>query len=306
MSAEPIGLVFPGQGTQREAMGEPWRESPAWPLVDEVSEYSSVDVEELLLRTPGERLRRTDLAQLAVYTVSLLAWREAEDAGLLAGAVACAGHSLGEYTALTAAGVLGLRDGVALVTARGRAMRQAAESRPGTMGVLVRAGLPEAEKLVAEAAAEGHGLWVANVNGPGQVVVSGGEDAVAFAERRAPDLGAKLIRVPVGGAFHSPFMAPAAEELRAAVERASFRPGRLPVVANVDARPYGGSDDWPELVTRQLVSPVRWEESVHTLTGRLGCRRLVELGPGRTLAGLVRRITPDVPVDCHDAPAALS
>ncbi|MBB1252758.1 ACP S-malonyltransferase [Streptomyces alkaliterrae] len=304
MSAAPIGLVFPGQGTQRESMGEPWRESPAWPLVDQVSEHSSVDVEELLLRTPGERLRRTDLAQLAVYTVSLMAWREAADAGLLTGAVACAGHSLGEYTALTAAGVLDLRDGVALVTARGRAMRQAAEDRPGTMGVLVRAGLPEAEKLVAEAAAEGHGLWVANINGPGQVVVSGGEEAVGFAERRAPDLGAKLIRVPVGGAFHSPFMAPAAEELRAAVVRASFGPGRMPVVANVDGRPYDGSGDWPELVTRQLVSPVRWEESVHTLTGRLGCRRLVELGPGRTLAGLVRRITPDVPVDSYDAPAA--
>ncbi|MFE4534650.1 ACP S-malonyltransferase [Streptomyces scopuliridis] len=305
MSPSRIGLVFPGQGTQREGMGEPWRETASWRLVEEISEHSGTDVEELLLRTSGERLRRTDLAQIAVYSVAMMAHAEAERAGLLTDAVACAGHSLGEYAALTAAGILELADGVALVTARGRAMREAAAGREGTMGVLVRAGLAEAEELVAKAAAEGHAVWVANVNGPGQIVLSGTEAAIEYVAGQAPEAGAKLIRVAVGGAFHSPLMEPAAGQLPAVLRKVRFAPGRLPVVANVDGEPYAGDADWPALAVRQLVSPVQWERSVHTLTGTLGCRRLLELGPGRTLAGLIKRIAPDVDTVSFDRPDAV-
>ncbi|MFJ4283620.1 ACP S-malonyltransferase [Streptomyces massasporeus] len=302
----PIALVFPGQGTQKEAMGEPWRETPSWELTRDISESAGEDVPELLLRTPGEQLRRTDLAQLAVFTVSLIAHSEAVRRDALAGrVVACAGHSLGEYAALTAAGALTVRDAATLVAARGRAMRKAAESREGTMGVLVAAPLDEVTALAERVRTDGCAVWVANVNAPGQTVVSGSPEGIARIEAEAPSIGAKMIRLQVGGAFHSPYMAPAADTLRTALKNTAFAPAHLPVVANVDAEPHTGDSDWPDLGTRQLTSPVLWERSVRTLVGPLGCRRLVELGPGRTLAGLIRRIAPDAEVVSVDGPGAL-
>ncbi|MBL3669484.1 ACP S-malonyltransferase [Streptomyces sp. M2CJ-2] len=306
MEPLPVGLVFPGQGTQREGMGLPWRDSESWALVAEVSEHAGQDIEELLLRTSADTLRRTDLAQLCVYTVAMMAHGEALRRGALEGAVACAGHSLGEYAALTAAGALTLPDAVTLVAARGRAMREAAELREGTMGVLVGAPLEEVEGLVRTVRADGLLVWVANINAPGQVVVSGTVDGIERVFADAPGIGAKLIRMQVGGAFHSPLMEPAAERLAAALRGVSFAPRHTPVVANVDAEPYSGDCDWPGVAVRQLVSPVRWEQSVRTLTDRLGCRRLVELGPGRTMAGLIRRISPDTEVVSVDDPGVLN
>ncbi|MCZ4123133.1 ACP S-malonyltransferase [Streptomyces sp. H39-S7] len=294
MGSGPIGLVFPGQGTQHQGMGEYWRDTAAWPVVREVSDCTGQDIEELILSAPAERLRRTDLAQLAVFTVAVMAHREAVRLGWTDEVVACAGHSLGEYTALVAAGALTLRDAAVLVAARGQAMREAAELRSGTMGVLVGAARTEVEDLVREVREAGFPLWVANLNAPGQVVVSGSEEGVERAAAESPRIGAKLIRVAVGGAFHSPFMATAADRLREVLKTVSFAPRHLPVVANVDAAPHSGEDDWAELSTRQLTQPVLWEESVRTLTGPLGCRRLVELGAGRTLSGMIRRIVPDV------------
>ncbi|MFD0346576.1 ACP S-malonyltransferase [Kitasatospora aburaviensis] len=308
MTPEPIALLFPGQGTQKQGMGEPWQETGAWAVVETVSEQSGQDVAELLLHADAERLRRTDLAQLAVFTVAVMAFEEADRAGLTAGApvAACAGHSLGEYAALVAAGALGLADAAGLVAVRGRAMREAAELSDGTMGVLVGAPLPAVETLVEDARQAGHRVWVANVNAPGQVVLSGSADGVAAAAAEAPGIGAKLISVPVGGAFHSPYMAPAAGRLRAALTGVGFAPVHTPVVANVDARPHASGDDWPDLMGRQLVSPVLWEAGVRTLVGPPGCRRLIELGPGRTLAGMVRRITPETEVLSVDSPEALA
>ncbi|MBY8879815.1 ACP S-malonyltransferase [Actinacidiphila acidipaludis] len=307
MGAVPIGLVFPGQGTQREGMGEPWRGTEAWELVAEISRHTGEDVEELVLRTPAEQLRRTDLAQLAVFTVSVLALREAERLGLTEGAVACAGHSLGEYTALVAAGMLTVADAAVLVAARGRAMREAAGMRRGTMGALVGAGHDDVAELVREIDASGCPLWVANINAPGQVVVSGSVEGVERAAAEGHRIGAKLITVPVGGAFHSPFMAPVAERLREVLRATPFARGHAPVVANVDAEPHTGDDDWVELSTRQLTHPVLWERSVGTLTGPLGCGRLLELGSGRTLSGMIRRIVPyvtAVPLNSPDGLAA--
>ncbi|MEU9113889.1 ACP S-malonyltransferase [Streptomyces sp. NPDC048483] len=302
MSLEPLGLLFPGQGTQRQAMGEPWRAVESWSLVDDLSEWTGEDVADLLLHADNEALRRTDLAQIAVFAVAMMAHREAERRGELTGVVACAGHSLGEYAALVAAAALTVRDAAVLVAARGRAMREAAQLREGTMGVLVGAALPQVEAAVREltetaAAGSGEGeLWVANVNAPGQVVLSGAPEAIDRAAEHAPGIGAKLIRVPVGGAFHSPFMQPAAAQLAKALEDVAFAPGHLPVVANVDAAPHDTGADWPELATRQLTSAVRWEESVRTLGERFGCRRFLEVGPGTTLAGMVRRILPGAEV----------
>ncbi|MCY0920193.1 ACP S-malonyltransferase [Streptomyces sp. H27-G5] len=306
MDRIPIGLVFPGQGTQKSKMGEPWRETPSWELTGEISEVTGEDLAELLLRTPDEQLRRTDLAQLAVFTVALVAHAEAVRRDAFGGrVVACAGHSLGEYAALTAAGALPLRAAAALVAARGRAMRGAVEERPGTMGVLVAAPVDEVTALTDRVRAGGADVWVANVNAPGQTVVSGSAEGIDRIEAEAPSIGAKMIRLQVGGAFHSPYMDPAADRLRIALKNTAFAAAHLPVVANADADVHTGADDWPELATRQLTSPVLWEPSVRTLVGPLGCRRLVELGPGRTLAGLIRRIAPDTEVVSLDGPAAM-
>lgn len=306
MSRMPIGLVFPGQGTQKEAMGEPWQETPSWELTGEISEATGEDLPELLLNTPGEQLRRTDLAQLAVFTVSVVAHAEAVRRDALGGLpVACAGHSLGEYAALTAAGALTVRAAATLVAARGRAMRRAAEARDGTMGVLVAAPVDQVGALAERLREDGLDVWVANVNAPGQTVVSGSVEGIARIEEEAPGIGAKMIRLQVGGAFHSPYMVPAAEALTTALKNTAFAPAHLPVVANADAEPHSGDCDWPGLGTRQLTSPVLWEQSVRTLVGPLGCRRLVEIGPGRTLAGLIRRISPDTEVVSLDAPGAL-
>ncbi|MEU3994453.1 ACP S-malonyltransferase [Streptomyces fungicidicus] len=306
MGERPIGLVFPGQGTQRQAMGAPWRDTPSWGITAEISEATGEDIADLLLHATAEQLRRTDLAQLSVFSVAMIAHAEAVRRGAFDGpVVACAGHSLGEYAALTAAGAYTLPAAAALVAARGRAMREAAAGREGTMGVLVAAPLEDVERLVGSVREEGGDVWVANVNAPGQTVVSGAPEGVARVADGAASIGAKFIRLQVGGAFHSPYMAPAAQSLAAALKDTAAAPRHLPVVANVDARPYDGVGGWTELGTRQLTSPVLWEESVRTLTGPLGCGRLVELGPGRTLAGLIRRIAPDVEVVSVDGPAAL-
>ncbi|MFI5770940.1 ACP S-malonyltransferase [Streptomyces sp. NPDC051658] len=306
MNQLPIGLVFPGQGTQKQGMGEPWRETPSWEITTEISEVTGEDLPALLLHTPAEQLRRTDLAQLAVFTVAVVAHAEAVRRGALGGqVVACAGHSLGEYAALTAAGALTVAAAAELVAVRGRAMRDAAEAREGTMGVLVAAPLADVERLVRDVRASGPDVWVANVNGPGQTVLSGSPEGIDALDAQAPAIGAKMIRLQVGGAFHSPYMAPAAEALRAALKNAPFAPAHLPVVANADAEPYTGDCDWPEISTRQLTSPVLWEQCVGTLTGPLGCRRLVELGPGRTLAGLIRRIDRGIETVSVDSPGAL-
>ncbi|WP_405359012.1 ACP S-malonyltransferase [Kitasatospora sp. NBC_00085] len=307
MTPEPIALLFPGQGTQKQGMGAPWRDTEAWSLVGAVSERVGEDVAELLLHTDGALLRRTDLAQLVVFTVDVMAHDEARRHGLLSEApvAACAGHSLGEFAALVAAGALGLADAAGLVAVRGRAMREAAELSDGTMGVLVGAPLADVEALAADARIAGHRVWVANVNAPGQVVLSGSVDGVAAAAAEAPGIGAKLISLPVGGAFHSPYMAPAAARLRAALAGVEFAALHTPVVANVDARPHASGADWPDLMDRQLVSPVLWEAGIRTLVDRLGCSRLIELGPGRTLAGMARRIAPAVEVLSVDSPVAL-
>ncbi len=307
MNRVPVGLVFPGQGTQKQGMGAPWRDTPSWEITAEVSAATGEDIAELLLTTPDDQLRRTDLAQLAVFTVAVMAHAEAVRADRLGGpVVACAGHSLGEYVALTAAGALTIGRAATLVGVRGRAMREAALAGEGTMGVLVAAPLDQAEALVDEVRGEGAEVWVANVNAPGQTVVSGSTQGVAEVGERAPSIGAKMLRLGVGGAFHSPYMAPAAEALGRALREADFAPAHLPVVANVDAAPYTDGEAWRSLGVRQLTSPVLWQRSVATLTGQLGCRRLVELGPGRTLAGLIRRIDPEAEVVSVDGPAALA
>jgi [acyl-carrier-protein] S-malonyltransferase len=208
---------------------------------------------------------------------------DAARAAGLTGEQAAAGHSLGEYSALVATGAISLDDGARLVVARGEAMQRAADEQPGTMAAVL--GL-EPDQL-AEACAGIEGAWVANDNAPGQVVVAGTAAGVAAAGEAAKAQGAKrVIPLVVGGAFHSPLMAPAQEQLDQALAEAAFAASTIPVVANVDAAAH--TDGWPPLLSAQLVAPVRWRELLLTLAS-LGVDRFVELGPGTELSGMVRR-----------------
>jgi [acyl-carrier-protein] S-malonyltransferase len=265
-------------------MGRAWVEHPSWEIVGEASAIAERDLEALLLDAPMEELTGTANAQLSTFVQSLVVLDAVERLGL--GPAACAGHSLGEYTALVAAGAVSFEDGVRLVVARGDAMARAAEDAPGTMAALLGASDDDAEAACQRAEGD---AWVANYNAPGQVVVAGTEEAVATAGTIARELGArKVLPIPVSGAFHTPLMAAARPGLRKALGDVTFRAPEVPVVANVDARVHAAPEEWPGLLSAQLCSPVRWRQTLETLAG-LGASTLVEVGPGGVLSGLARR-----------------
>ena len=259
-------------------MGAAWREHPSWAVVGRLSEATGRDVGRLLVDADAEELRQTRNAQLAAFALSLVIL---DAAG--ASPAAVAGHSLGEYTALVAAGVLSPSAGASLVAARGSAMQGAADTNPGTMAaVLGLDALP-----LGEAVAPIEGAWLANDNAPGQIVLAGTPAGVEAGGEAARAAGAKrVMALPVGGAFHSPLMAPAQAPLDSALRAAGFGDALVPVVANVDAAAH--RDGWASLLSAQLVSPVRWRESLLTLSG-LGVTHFLELGPGTELSGMVKR-----------------
>lgn len=301
-----VGLVFPGQGSQRPAMGRPWVCSGSWRLLAGMSEAVGRDLAALLLDADARTLERTDNAQLATFALQMVVLEELRVAGLPHRAlVACAGHSLGEYSALVAAGMLSRERGAELVLTRGRAMLAATVERPGTMGVVQGIPAAEVERVVSTLRAGGAEVWVANLNAPEQTVVSGTVEAVAAAEAECRALGATLSGVPVGGAFHTPLMTPAADLLGATFASLRTRPGGIPVVSNLDARPHRWWSDWPQLVAHQVVSPVRWESTVRCLVDELGCDLLVEIGAGSTLTDLNRSMALPAASMAADSPQAL-
>lgn len=279
-----LALLFPGQGSQRPQMGNPWTGHPAWSVVAQVSAAADQDVAGLLTEADAETLKATRNAQLAAFALGLVILRAARAGGIeYVRPVAVAGHSLGEYTALVAAGALDVTEGSRLVAARGAAMQAAADANAGTMAAVLGLGPDD----VAKACAAVEGAWPANDNAPGQVVVAGTPDGVRAAGDTAKSLGAKrVMSLAVGGAFHSPLMAPAQTELDAALGQAHFHTADVDVIANVDASAH--RDGWVDLLSRQLVSPVRWRESMLALSGR-GVTHFLELGPGSELSGMVKR-----------------
>jgi [acyl-carrier-protein] S-malonyltransferase len=282
-------FTFPGQGSQRHGMGRAWVDHPSWEVVGEASETAGRDLGRLLLDADQEELTLTANAQLATYVISLVVLDAIERVGIEP--TACAGHSLGEYTALTASGALGFEDGVHLVVERGEAMHHAAEERPGTMTAVLGAEDDDVEAACQRAEDE---VWVANYNGPGQVVIAGTAEAVARAGTIAKELGARrLLPFPVAGAFHTALMGPARARLRKALADTPFSAPEVPVVANVDARVHPEPGAWPALLSAQLCSPVRWRQSL-VLLGEMGATQVVEVGPGGVLTGLTRRTLPDV------------
>jgi [acyl-carrier-protein] S-malonyltransferase len=282
--AGSVALVFPGQGSQKPEMAAPWREHDAFSRWAEADDVLGRDVTRLGLEADADELREPATCQIALFVhhaVLLEAWRAAGGAK----PVAVAGHSLGEYDALLAAGVLGFADALRLVDARARATQAAADEAPGAMVACLGFAVDD-----VTAACERAGAHVANDNAPGQVVVAGSEEAL---DRLRSDLTGsggrgKVVDLPVGAAYHCPHMAPAVEALGAALDAASFADAAVPVVANVDAAVHTAAGEWPGLLRDQVVSPVRWRETVGTLAS-LGAGTVVELGASPVLTALVKR-----------------
>ncbi|MFM8856450.1 MAG: ACP S-malonyltransferase [Actinomycetota bacterium] len=279
-----LAFTFPGQGSQRPGMGRPWRDHESWELVEEASDVANRDVANLLLDADAEELRDTRNAQLTTFVSSLMVLDAVERLGIEPSY--CAGHSLGEYTALTATGALSFEDGVRLVVERADAMHEAGGLHPGTMAAVL--GLDDEQVEVACRRADSE-VWVANFNAPGQVVIAGSKEGVQRASEIAKELGAKKsMPLAVSGAFHTPFMVPAKDRLREAIALASPRDTEVPVISNVDAMAHASGDEWASLLSAQLSSPVRWKHCLLSLS-ELGVTEFAELGPGGVLTGMAKR-----------------
>ncbi|MFV2039931.1 MAG: ACP S-malonyltransferase [Acidimicrobiales bacterium] len=279
-----IVFMFPGQGSQKSGMGQAWVSHPSWELVVDAAETSGRDLESLLLRADDDELKQTRNAQLATFLTSMMVFDAVQRVGVEGAAYA--GHSLGEYSALTASGALDFDDAVRLVAERGEAMQVCAEAQEGTMAAVL--GLDD--NMVDSACHRvDDDVWVANYNAPGQVVIAGSPRAVAEAGQVAKELGAKrTLDLPVSGAFHTPFMGPARDRLRKAIDQIEFRDPDRTVYANVDAMGHNSAVDWPALLSSQLTSPVRWRQALTELD-QAGFTRFVEVGPGSVLTGMAKR-----------------
>ena len=285
-----VAFLFPGQGSQHVGMGQALcdRFPEARAVFEEAEDALALNLRELCFGGPAAELNRTENTQPAILAVSVAALRVLEGGGGSAPAWV-AGHSLGEYSALVCAGALGLADAVRVVRERGRLMQRAVPVGEGGMAAVI--GLEEAAvREVCEEAGRGEVVAPANLNGGGQVVISGAREAVRRASLLARERGARnVVELAVSAPFHSALMALAAEGLRDARESVEVQPFRVEVVTNVEAALNSDPERVKPLLVQQVVAPVRWEESMKLLAG-LGCDRVIELGPGRVLSGLVRRI----------------
>ncbi|MCY4441198.1 MAG: ACP S-malonyltransferase [Deltaproteobacteria bacterium] len=285
-----IAFVFPGQGSQHVGMGRALcdRFPEAGAVFEEAEDALGANLREVCFDGPEADLNRTENTQPAILAVSVAALRVLQGHGAPEPAWV-AGHSLGEYSALVAAGALGLADAVKVVRERGRLMQQAVAEGEGSMAAIL--GLEEAAvRAVCDAAGQGEVVAPANLNGGGQVVISGAREAVRRAVQLARDGGArKVVELAVSAPFHCALMRPAAEGLRKTLESVEVGPFRVGVVTNVEASLNSDPERVKPLLVEQVVAAVRWEESMKALAG-LGCQRVIELGPGRVLSGLARRI----------------
>lgn len=285
---EVLAYIFPGQGSQVVGMGRDLGEGypAARETFQEADEALDFSLSRLCFQGPEEELRQTQHAQPAIMATSIACLRVAQEEGLLPpGAAFVAGHSLGEYTALVAAGALDFAQGLRLVRERGRLMQEAGERVPSGMAAVL--GLEE-EKL--QEVCQEAGVQVANLNCPGQVVISGPQAELARAMELARSKGARqVVPLNVSGAFHSWVMRPAEEGLARYLEAVSIRDPAIPVVSNVTARPVLDAQAVREALVRQLCSPVYWRPSVEWMVAQ-GVTTFAEFGPGRVLSGLIRRI----------------
>ena len=283
-----IVFTYPGQGSQFSGMGASWLDHPSWELIEEASDATNVDIADLLLNADDDLLRETQNAQLATFVLSMLILDAVERLGL--DSTGHAGHSLGEYSALTASGALDFSDAARLVSIRGNAMKKAIEEKPGTMAAVLGLEDTTVEDLCAEIADE---VWIANYNSPGQLVIAGTNSAIEKASDLAKKIGAKKVtQLSVSGAFHTPLMNAARVELSEAIENTDIRPPSGIVVANVDGVAHENPETWRALLSAQLCSPVRWTQSLTTLL-TMNFSTFIEIGPGKVLTGLTKRADSD-------------
>lgn len=283
-------LVFPGQGAQYVGMGIELaqRHPAARHVLDQADEVLGFALSDIIANGPEDELTRTDVSQPAILVVSVMALTVLKTVVKPLFFDAVAGLSLGEYTALVAAESLSFQEALKLVRLRGQAMQAAAEATPSGMVALIGADEASATKLCV-AAANGEVLQVANLNSPGQVVISGAKAACERAATLAKEHGIrKAITLPVAGAFHSELMAPAAARLRAALAKAPFKDPKVPVYTNVHAGPVTKASEIPALLEAQLTKPVRWADSIVAMK-TAGIDAFWELGPGKTLCGMITR-----------------
>ena len=283
-----IAFLFPGQGSQSVGMGAQFADaSPAaaavWRKADEAVGFP---LSRLCFDGPADELALTANTQPAILTASVATAAVLKERGISPDL--CAGHSLGEYSALVVSGALDFADAVRLVRKRGEFMQEAVPVGTGAMAALMGLDVEAAEKACAEAA-QGEVVNVANINSPGQIVIAGHKAAVERAVNAAARLGGrKSVLLPVSAPFHSALMKPAADRLAAELERVTARAPRVPVVRNADAGLTTTADDVKPFLIRQVASPVRWTECLQTLA-REGATVWLEVGPGRVLSGLLKR-----------------
>jgi len=290
--ARGIGLVFPGQGSQSVGMGKAFYDAhPSLkPVYDEASTVLGYDVAELCFTGPAERLNRTEFTQPALLVSSVAALKLFEPAGIKP--VAVAGHSLGEYSALVAAGGVSFRDAVGLVQKRGRYMSEAVATGTGLVAALLGMTTESVKEVCRRASSVGV-VAAANFNSPGQVVIAGEKAAVERAIELAKTQGCKkAIPLPVSVPVHTPLMQPAADRLAKDLAMVQWSDLSAPLVNNAEAKAISRADEIPPSLVRQLPSSVLWEETVHTMN-KMGVTTFVEIGPGTVLTGLIKRILPD-------------
>jgi [acyl-carrier-protein] S-malonyltransferase len=284
-------FLFPGQGSQYTGMGQDLYENSveAKEMIKTADSALGVNLSYIMFNGPEEQLKQTEFTQPAIFLHSVV----------LASLIrtlqpdAAAGHSLGEYSALVAANAIQFYEAVKLVRVRGRAMQRAGEENPGTMAAIIGLSAAMVDECCAEASSEGV-VQCANFNSPGQIVISGSAEGVKKAMEICKSRGAKLVKeLVVSGAFHSPLMHSAKEELEEALNNTNIYNGRIPVYVNVTAKPVITKEEIKKYLLEQVTSPVRWEETITNMIND-GIEEFYEIGPGKVLQGILKRINPDV------------
>ncbi len=300
----PTALLCPGQGAQHVGMGKDFHAfGVAARIYESADQILGFPLTRLCFEGPEEQLNKTDVAQLAIFVTSVAIYETLLEKNKAAAPDFAAGLSLGEYTALHVAGVFSFEDALKIVKARGRLMQAAAEAAPSTMLALLMADEAGANAVCAEAA-QGDVLVPANFNTPGQIVLSGGIEACKRAAAVAEAKGFKSIPLKVAGAFHSPFMQAAADQMAQVLAGIRFSPARMPVISNVTAQPHGDGDSIKKLLVQQIIAPVRWYQSIETLRAK-GLYNWIYVGRGRSLTGMMKKIDRKAPIDNYSTTEGL-